>query len=81
MPEEIRTLAAAYEPHIVLLSAGLMATIMEDVTRLMNEFQGFSDNNLTQTQRRRKIGVGIRNYGFIEKVTDLATANPEYAQF
>jgi hypothetical protein len=47
----------------------------------MNEFQAFSDNNLTQEQRRRKIGAGVRNYGFIEKVADLATANPEYAQF
>jgi hypothetical protein len=39
------------------------------------------DNNLTATQRRRKIGAGVRNYGFIEKVADLAAANPEYAQF
>ena len=47
----------------------------------MRDFQDWSENNLTLTQRRRKIGAGIRNYGFIEKVADLATANPQYAQF
>ena len=45
-----------------------MGKIMEDVTALMDSFQFFTDNNLTIAQRHRKIGAGIRNYGFIEKV-------------
>ena len=38
-----------------------MQQIMTDVTQLMYQFQQTSDNNLTQTQHRRKIGAGVRN--------------------
>jgi hypothetical protein len=58
-----------------------MENIMSEVNTLIREFQSVSENNLTLVQRRRKIGAGIRNYGFIEKVADLAAANPQYAQF
>ena len=54
---------------------------MTEVNALIREFQSISENNLTLVQRRRKFGVGIRNYGFIEKVADLAAANPQFAQF
>jgi hypothetical protein len=81
MPDEIKTLAAAHEPAIEYLPPALMSQIITDVSQLMYQFQQASDNNLTQTQRRRKIGAGVRNYSFIEKVADLAAANPEYAQF
>ena len=81
MPDEIKTLAATHEPSVKSVPTNLVYKILSDVTDLMNEFQAFSDNNLTQEQLRRKIGAGVRNYGFIEKVADLAAANPEYAQF
>jgi len=58
-----------------------MQNIMSEINIFMRDFRDWSENNLTLTQRRRKIGAGIRNYGFIEKVADLATANPQYAQF
>jgi hypothetical protein len=58
-----------------------MEIIMTEINSCMREFQQWSENNLTLVQRRRKIGAGIRNYGFIEKVADLAGANPQYAQF
>jgi hypothetical protein len=58
-----------------------MEIIMTEINSCMREFQQWSENNLTLVQRRRKIGAGIRNYGFIEKVADLASANPQYAQF
>jgi hypothetical protein len=47
----------------------------------MQQFKTFADNYLTPLQRRRKIGPGTRNYGFIDKVSDLAAANPNYAHF
>jgi hypothetical protein len=47
----------------------------------MEDFKDISNNTLTPLQRKRKIGAGIRNYGFIDKVSDLAAANPNYAQF
>jgi hypothetical protein len=47
----------------------------------MEDFRDVANNNLSAIQRRRKIGAGIRNYGFIEKVADLAEANPQFAQF
>jgi hypothetical protein len=68
MPDEIKTLAATHEAGVKSLPTALMTKIMTDVTDLMYQFQVASDNNLTQTQRRRKIGAGVRNYGFIEKV-------------
>jgi len=71
----------AHEPHINLLPQHFMNEILETITTLMGDFQQVSENSLIVTQRRRKIGAGIRNYGFIEKAADLATANPQYAQF
>ena len=34
---------------------------------------------LTHAERRRLQGSGIRRYGFIDKVSDVAEANPEFA--
>ena len=61
MPDEIKTLAASHEPSVKSVPTNLVYKILSDVTDLMNEFQAFSDNNLTQEQRRRKIGAGVRN--------------------
>jgi hypothetical protein len=58
-----------------------MEDTIEGITSLMDDFEDVAGNNLSAIQRRRKIGAGIRNYGFIEKVTDLAEANPQFAQF
>jgi hypothetical protein len=80
-PEEIKALSANHEAHIALLPQHFMTEILEVVNTLMDDFQTISDNNLTLEQRRRKIGAGIRNYGFMEKVADIAAANPQFAQF
>ena len=80
-PPDIQALVETHEPHINLLSPHYMAMLLEDVQSLMNDFLAVSENNLTATQRRRKFGAGIRNYGFIEKVADLANANPQFATF
>jgi hypothetical protein len=69
------------ETNVSLINPGEMSRIKGQIERLMSEFRNISDNNLTLAQRRRKIGAGIRNYGFIDKASDLADANPQYAQF
>jgi hypothetical protein len=51
------------------------------VTDNMGEFKRLADNNLTNDQRKRKVGAGVRNYGFIDKVSDIASDNPEFVQF
>jgi len=69
------------QQSVELLPPDAMEDIRDDITRSMNDFRKLSENNMNALQRRRKIGAGIRNYGFIEKVADLAAANPQFAQF
>jgi len=67
--------------HVNLLPPNLIADTIESINSTMDDFSDVADNNLTSAQRRRKIGAGIRNYGFIEKVTDLAEASPQFTNF
>lgn len=69
------------EQRVNLLPPGLMSDLMEGVSSLMDDFTDVANNNLNALQRRRKVGPGVRNYGFIEKVADLAEVNPQFAQF
>jgi hypothetical protein len=77
-PEPVKTDPST---HVQLLPTTLMDGIIVELQHLMGDFQDVSDNNLTLTQRSRKIGAGIRNYGFIDKASDLAEANPRFATF
>jgi hypothetical protein len=43
-------------------------------------FKEMSDKMLRPRERRRLIGAGVRNNGFIQKVKELAQANPQFAQ-
>ena len=36
------------------------------------------ENALSDVERRRQLGSGVRRYGFIDKVSDFALANPEF---
>jgi len=73
--------SVTHEKQIAQLPPAHMNNIRTSIERLMDDFRSISDNNLTALQRRRKIGAGIKNYGFIDKVSDLADANPRFAQF
>jgi len=73
--------SGTHEKNIQQLPPAHMSNIKNTINQLMEDFRHISDNNLTALQRRRKIGAGIRNYGFIDKVSDLADANPKFAQF
>jgi len=69
------------EYRVELLPLPALENIKEKIQSAMEDFQNLADNNLSTIQRRRKIGAGVRNYGFIEKVADLAEVNPQFAQF
>ena len=69
------------QQRIDLLPPSLVADTKESLRSVMEDFRDVTQNYLNAIQRRRKIGAGIRNYGFIEKVADLAEANPQFAQF
>ncbi|MDR2727966.1 MAG: hypothetical protein LBB56_02450 [Chitinispirillales bacterium] len=62
------------------LSPNYIRDIKENITESIDLFTELSDNDLTLSQRRRKVGAGVRNYGFIDKTSDLATSNPEFAK-
>jgi hypothetical protein len=81
--DDLKKLAhfGVHETDISLLPHDIMQALLEQVAALMNEFQNAAENNLSAKQRKRKIGPGVRNYGFIEKTRDLAETNPQYAQF
>jgi hypothetical protein len=69
------------EYRVALLPLPKLADIKSAIQDAMEDFQDIADNNLTPIQRRRKIGAGIRNYGFIEKVADISEVNPQFAMF
>ena len=69
------------EYRVELLPLAQLEKIKEDIQSAMEDFQDIANNNLTPIQRRRKIGAGIRNYGFMEKVVDIAEVNPQFAVF
>jgi hypothetical protein len=73
--------SGTHEEKISLLPPAQMNNIKGTLLRLIEEFKTIANDNLTAMQRRRKIGAGTRNYGFIDKVSDLADANPNYAHF
>jgi hypothetical protein len=72
---------AVLNRRVDLLPDDLIKNTMDALKSLMDGFKNISNNNLTDTQSHRKIGAGIKNYGFIEKTAELIKANPRYAQF
>jgi len=72
---------AVDEYRVDLLPLPALGEIQSAVQTAMEDFQDIANNNLTPLQRSRKIGAGIRNYGFMEKVADISEANPQFAVF
>jgi hypothetical protein len=71
----------AHQTDIPVLPPNVMDDVLTQIKAAMQLFQDTAENNLTAAQRRRTIGPGVRNYGFIDKVSDIAATNPQYAQF
>jgi hypothetical protein len=57
-----------------------VVAIAETVQDLMNDFSQEEEINstLANSERRRLIGAGVRNYGFIDKAFDIANDNPGF---
>jgi hypothetical protein len=70
-----------HQHSIPLLPENALADIMESVKNSYKDFIDLADANMTDAQRKRKVGAGNKNYGFIDKASDLAEANGEYVQF
>ena len=49
------------------------------IKKMMKDFEEMSEGLHRPGDRRRKLGSGIRRYGFIDKTSDLALANPQFA--
>ena len=47
----------------------------------LNIFLAMSENDMTLIERRRKIGAGVKNYGFMDKTSDYAEEFPQFALF
>ncbi|MCL2289196.1 MAG: hypothetical protein FWC34_00595 [Bacteroidetes bacterium] len=63
----------------LLIPMNELKAIHDEVYNLMEKFPEISqDVALADAERRRLLGSGIRRYGFIDKVSDLAAGNPEF---
>jgi hypothetical protein len=68
--------------HLIpLLPEEPMDDIIANVQNSYKDYVDIADSFLTDSQRKRKVGAGNKNYGFIDKASDLAETNKEYAKF
>ena len=71
--------SSSMETYVARFPEYTVDKIKSDIQEASAEFREMSDRDLTLSQRRRKVGAGIRNYGFIVKVAELAVENPHFA--
>jgi hypothetical protein len=64
-----------------LIPPAFATEILQQISVLHAEWDNLLANNLTLLERRWQTGPGNSNYGFVDKVSDIALANPEYAHF
>jgi hypothetical protein len=57
-----------------------IVAVIYDVEAAMEKFKAAepNDSTLTTAEKRRLVGAGVRNYGFIEKAEDIARDNPDF---
>jgi len=62
------------------LSVANLEQLFEDIDSILQDMRVDMQNEaLTTAERLRLLGSGVRRYGFIDKVSDIAEANPEFA--
>ena len=62
------------------LSADNLEQLLSDIDNILGIMkQDMQTEALTPAERRRLLGSGVRRYGFIDKVSDVATDNLEFA--
>jgi hypothetical protein len=60
-------------------STPTLETLKSDLDDAIAALQEHSpESALTDSERRRLLGSGVRRYGFIDKVSDFAVANPNF---
>jgi hypothetical protein len=64
--------------HLPHFTPEFQDELLNELRDLISKFRNFSNYMLTSDERRRLIGSGIRNYGFLDKTSDLATVHTEY---
>ena len=71
--------SSAMETFVKKFEPDSVEQIKNDLDSASSIFTDLSDRDLTLSQRRRKVGAGIRNYGFIVKTAELAAEHPQFA--
>jgi len=57
-----------------------LGQLFEDIDKILQDMRvDMQTEALTTAERRRLLGSGVRRYGFIDKVSDVASVNPEFA--
>ena len=52
---------------------------LDTINEIIDDFSEYIDNALSLRDRRGMRSPGVRNYGFMDKVSDLAMSNQEFA--
>jgi hypothetical protein len=71
--------SSAMEPFVERFMQDDVDQTKEYLYQATSLFRKMSERDLTLSQRRRKVGAGIRNYGFIVKAAELANENQQFA--
>jgi len=62
------------------LSVDNLEQLFSDIETILDAMKlDMQTEALTPSERRRLLGSGVRRYGFIDKVSDVAAVNPEFA--
>jgi len=62
------------------VSVANLEQLFEDIDKILQDMrEDMQTEALTPAERKRLQGSGVRRYGFIDKVSDVAEANPEFA--
>ena len=62
------------------LTVANLEQLFEDVNSMLSDLRvDMQTEALTHAERMRLLGSGVRRYGFIDKVSDVSSANPEFA--
>jgi hypothetical protein len=78
MEEKVQETKAQAQ-NAVLIPQTSLDDIGGNIRVVYDEVKSLIDNSLVTADRLRKLGSGVRRYGFMDKVSDVAEANMEFA--
>ena len=68
------------EPLAPLAHPQDLQQLTDDLNSVISRLQlYFAIGDMTDAERRRLLGAGVRRYGFLDKTSDLAAAFPQYS--